>query len=112
MSYPNRIVNDIQSLNFAKLKNLSFSEVDKQKYPCLDLVISAGRKGGVLPAVVNGANEMAVQLFLQNKIKFNDIYKALAYSLDCFKGESGSTFDELCQADLFGRQAVAKLFGE
>ena len=112
LSYPNRIVNDIKSLNFAKLKNLSFSEVDNQKYPCLDLVISAGRKGGVLPAVVNGANEMAVQLFLQNKIKFNDIYKALAYSLDCFKGESGSTFDELCQADLFGRQAVAKLFGE
>ncbi len=112
LAYPDRVSTDIRSLNFAEFKNLTFSSPDKVKYPCLDLVIGAGIKGGCLPAVANGANEVAVSLFLQDKIKFNDIYKSIAHALDGFSGSNQVTFENLCQADQFGRNAVYGLFGD
>ncbi len=112
LSYPDRVDTGLKSLDFAALGGLTFSSPDKTKYPCLDLVVQAGRQGGCLPAVINGANEIAVKLFLENKIKFNDIYKCLAHALDRFAGSNVVTFDNLCLADEFGRKAAYGLFGD
>ena len=105
-----RLKSNVNSLDFAKLKNLTFSEVDKVKYPCFDLVINAGKRGGCYPAVANGANEVAVNLFLQNKIKFTDIYKAIAFSLDNFKDYQKCDFSDYQNADEYARKSVLDLF--
>ncbi len=105
-----RLTSNVKYLDFASLKNLTFSEVDKDKYPCFDLVVEAGKKGGCYPAVANGANEVAVSLFLQDKIKFNDIYKAISFALENYKQTQTGTFESYQDADNYARNSVLELF--
>ena len=112
LSYPERIDTGLKGLDFATLGKLTFAKPDQEKYPCLDLVIRAGKSGGCLPAVVNGANEVAVNMFLQGKIKFNDIYKSIAFALDGFSGSNQVSYENVCLADEYSRKAVKGLFGE
>ncbi|MBR2385486.1 MAG: 1-deoxy-D-xylulose-5-phosphate reductoisomerase, partial [Clostridia bacterium] len=86
LTYPERLKTNIEAPNFATLKKLSFEEPDYEKFPCLKLVIDAGVKGGAYPAVINGANEVAVEYFLKGLISFNDIYSSLYESVSSFKG--------------------------
>ena len=105
-----RLTSNVKYLDFASLKNLSFSNVDKDKYPCFDLVVEAGKKGGCYPAVANGANEVAVSLFLQDKIKFNDIYKAISFALENYNQTQTGTFESYQNADNYARNSVLELF--
>ena len=105
-----RLTSNVKYLDFASLKNLTFSEVDKDKYPCFDLVVEAGKKGGSYPAVANGANEVAVSLFLQDKIKFNDIYKAIFFALENYNQTQTGTFESYQNADIYARNSVLELF--
>ena len=106
-----RLTSNVSSLDFAKLGQLTFNAVDKQKYPCFDLVVNAGKVGGCMPAVANGANEMAVKLFLQGKINCEGIYKAIDVALNSYKGSCCGTFDCYENADAFARKTVTDLFG-
>lgn len=113
LSYPDRIYSGVKSLDFKALKSLSFTEPDYEKFPCLKTVIDSGKKGGLYPAIVNGANEKAVQLFLEGKIGFNDIYAGISGALDTFKGNTTDiNFDNLVQADSFAREYIKNRFGE
>ena len=105
-----RLTSNVKYLDFASLKNLTFSEVDRDKYPCFDLVVEAGKKGGCYPAVANGANEVAVSLFLQDKIKFNDIYKAISFALENYNQTQTGTFESYQNADNYARNSVLELF--
>lgn len=105
-----RLISNVNSLDLAQLKNLTFSELDKGKYPCFDLVVQAGKKGGCLPAVANGANEVAVKLFLENKISYLDIYKAIDHALNSYKGSCAGDFDCYKRADAFARACVKGLY--
>jgi 1-deoxy-D-xylulose-5-phosphate reductoisomerase len=69
-SYPNRIKSPAQSLDFAKLKQITFRAMDYNRYPCLRLAFEAGRLGGTAPTVFNAANEVAVARFLSGEIPF------------------------------------------
>ncbi len=77
MSWPNRINTPWKRLNLAEIKNLTFQEPDRNKYPCMELAYSAGKLGGTMPAVLNAANEEAVALFLKEQIHFLDIPKVI-----------------------------------
>ena len=112
LSYPDRLDTGIKSLDFNSLKSLTFNQVDSKKYPCLDLVVAAGKKGGLYPAVINGANEIAVSKFLSGEIKYKSIYDSLAFATESFADNSKVTFESLCEADAFGRNAVKSFFGE
>jgi 1-deoxy-D-xylulose-5-phosphate reductoisomerase len=105
-----RLISNVNSLDFAKLKSLTFCEMDKQKYPCFDLVVNAGKKGGCYPAVANGANEMAVELFLKDKISYQDIYKGIDTALNKFNGQCVGDYQCYENADKFARQCVNELF--
>lgn len=105
-----RLPSSVKSLNFGALKSLSFTELDRDKYPCFDLVVNAGKVGGCLPAVANGANEIAVKLFLENKISFNDIYKAISCALSSYTEKCNGTFDCYQNADTYARNFVKELF--
>ena len=111
LSYPERLDIGLKSLNFAELKNLSFESVDKERFPCFDLVLEGAKAGGTYPAVVNGANEVAVRLFLEGKIGYNDIYKAIYGAMQSFDGGHHVEIDHLIEADEFARQYVLDLFG-
>jgi 1-deoxy-D-xylulose-5-phosphate reductoisomerase len=110
LSPDKRLPSNVNSLDFATIKNLTFSPLDKEKYPCFDLVVNAGKKGGCYPAVANGANDVAVNLFLQDKISFGDIYKAIDNALCHFKGECSCSFECFENANDYARRSVMELF--
>ena len=111
LSYPERITTDIKSLDFATLKSLTFTGMDNAKYPCFDLVLKSAKAGGTATAIINGANEVAVKLFLQNKISYLDIYKALDGALNAIEIESIKDAQTLISADRTAREYVKSLFG-
>ena len=111
LSYPERLNTDIKSLDFAALKKLSFEELDRDRFPCFDLVVTAGKQGDGFPAVANGANEQAVELFLEGAIGFNDIYKGIYGAMQAFEGEHHLNIEGLTEADAFARRYVKDLFG-
>ncbi|MBQ3115998.1 MAG: 1-deoxy-D-xylulose-5-phosphate reductoisomerase [Clostridia bacterium] len=111
LSYPERLNIGLKSLDFAELKTLSFENVDHDRFPCFNLVLEGAKEGGTYPAVVNGANEMAVKLFLEGKIGYNDIYKAIYGAMQSFDGGHHVEEDHLVEADAFARRYVAQLFG-
>ncbi len=112
LSYPQRLENEIKPLDFASLKNLSFEEIDHKRFPCFNLVLQSAKTGGLYPAIANGANERAVELFLQGKIGYNDIYKAIYGALNSFEGSHHVHLEDLIEADAFARNYVDFLFGE
>jgi len=73
LTYPNRQIGCLEPLNISKLSQLTFEEPDVDRFPCLGLAYSALRSGGTMPAVLNAANEVAVQEFLDGKIRLSDI---------------------------------------
>lgn len=75
LSYPQRLAVNYGFVDFVKLKSLNFFEPDFNKFPCLRLAFEAALAGGTLPAVMNAANEICVEHFLNQKIGFRDIPK-------------------------------------
>ena len=73
LSYPDRLYTDWESLDLVKAGSLTFKDPDHEKYPCMQLAYHVGKAGGLMPAVLNAANEQAVALFLEEKIGFLDI---------------------------------------
>ncbi len=102
LSYPNRYESGLKSLDFAKIGKLTFGSVDNERFPCFSLVLEAEKKGGLYPAVVNGANERAVKAFLSGDIFYFDIHKILSGALSAFKGNGEVTVESLTAADKFG----------
>ena len=69
LSWPTRLKTQWSKLKLTEVGNLTFKEPDTKKYPCMELAYSAGRSGGTMPAVLNAANEKAVELFLEERFK-------------------------------------------
>lgn len=111
LNYPDRITSAEKSLDFAKLQSLSFSEVDAKRYPCFFLALSAIKKGGAYPAVLNGADEEAVKLFLEGKISYNDIERAIDGAIQSFNGDNKCDYQSISLANEFAVDFVNKKFG-
>lgn len=107
-----RINSEVKSLDFAAIKNLTFKTPDAKRFPCLDLVINAGKAGGGYPAVVNGANEAAVNLFLNGKIKYTDIYEGLKGALDGYNSPDIRDLEGYTKANDFGVNYIKNRFGD
>ncbi len=75
MSWPERYKTNWKKLNLSEINELTFKEPDKEKYPCMELAYHAGKYSGTMPAVLNAANEIAVDEFLKEKISFQEIPK-------------------------------------
>ncbi len=111
LSYPERLTPTVNSLDFASLGSLTFEKIDNKRFPCFDLILQSAKSGGLYPAVANGANEQAVNLFLQDKIGYNDIYKGIYGALQAFDGSHHVHLEDLQEADKFARNYVNFLFG-
>lgn len=112
LTYPDRLKSNIRGLNFAEIGKLTFERVDHERYPCFNLTVEALKRGGAYPAVLNGANEEAVKLFLCDKIGYMDIYSCIYGALEAFNGKYDGGFESLSAANEFGFNYVRSKFGE
>lgn len=112
LTYPERTKSALKRLDFAQIGKLTFECLDETRYPCFTLALSAIKKGGAYPAVLNGANEAAVKAFLCDRIKFTDICRCVNGALDAFGGSYDGTFESLKAADEFGGRFVRTKYGE
>jgi len=106
LSYPDRILTDWECLDLLKCGDLTFRAPDHRKYPCMQLAYAAGRKGGTMPAVLNAANEQAVELFLTEKIGFTQIPQLIEITCDRHNYTSQPGLEDILDADRWARQAV------
>jgi len=110
LSYPERLPNpQLPRLNWETSKDLSFEPPDLDTFPCLKLAIEAGRRGGTYPAVLCGADEVAVELFLSGRIKFTDIARLITPALEAHQATSHPTVEEILAADSWAREKVMPL---
>ena len=108
LSWPKRIYTEWSQLDLVKAGALTFREPDHQKYPCMQLAYAAGRAGGLMPAVLNAANEQAVALFLTEKIGFLDIPRLIETVCDRAKDQNSlePSLDDILAADKWARATV------
>jgi len=103
LTYPERIMNDLPTLNIVKTGNLEFRNPDIKKFPCLGLAYAAGLCGGTAPVVLNAADEVAVSAFMENKIRFIDLSKVIEKVLARHDLINNPSLDDILQADLWAR---------
>jgi 1-deoxy-D-xylulose-5-phosphate reductoisomerase len=103
LTYPERIINDLSSLNLLKIEKLEFRQPDIKKFPCLRLAYEAGICGGTTPAVLNAANEIAVAAFLEQKIKFVDLPKIIDKVLTAHVCGEDPSLESILNADSWAR---------
>lgn len=94
------------SFDFTQIKNLTFEQPDLEKFPCLKLAYEAGEKGGIYPAILNGANEALVEAFLAEKIKLNDIPKFVEKILSKSENVQNPSLADFIEADKTSREKV------
>ena len=106
-TYPDRIQNNcLDTLDLLKVGNLTFEAPDREVFKGLDLAYKAGRIGKSMPTVLNAANEIAVELFLDKKIKFLDIYKIIEKAMDNHEVEEIDNLDSILRIDQATRKWV------
>ena len=106
LTYPERQPCPVDKLNLTKCGPLSFCEPDTQAFPCLALARVCAKAGGTACPVMNGANEEAVALFLNDKIGFYDIYELVAGAVEAVPFIENPTLEEILDADLQAREYV------
>ncbi len=105
LTYPLRVeANYLRRLDLVDVGTLTFEEPDHENFPSLDLAYQAGREGKSYPAVLNGANEVAVEAFLEKRIRFLEIPRVVEAALDEHKGLAVDVLDNILQADKWARQ--------
>jgi len=103
LTYPERVFSARVQTNLAKLGSLTFEEPDGEKFPALKLARRAGEIGGTMPAVLNAANEIAVDAFCGGQLSFEQISDVVRRTMDRHKVVEHPSFEEILAADLWAR---------
>jgi 1-deoxy-D-xylulose-5-phosphate reductoisomerase len=112
LSYPDRLPNkNLPRLNWLNFADLAFQTPDIDNFPCLRLAIEAGKKGGTYPAVLCAADEVAVDLFLREKIRFTDIPRIISRVLEKHANKLHPSLDEIKAADKWSRVKALEISG-
>lgn len=109
LSYPDRFGGVLPVLNLAEIRELTFEEPDSEKYPALSLTYDALRAGGTMPCVLNAANEVAVEAFLEEKIPFTGISRVVSDTMTEHKVLKGEQIDEIMNASDWAKQKAAEI---
>ncbi len=99
VTWPDRVQNTLAPIDFAKLAKLDFEAPRLADFPALNLARRAGAVGGTLPSVLNAANEIAVEAFLQNRIRFPQIWECVAAAMDSHALIEHPSLEEILAAD-------------
>ncbi len=103
LTYPERLSLDLPALDLCRLSQLNFAVPNSQCFPCLGLAYAAIRQGGTTPAVLNAANELAVDAFLQEKIAFLDIPRIISQVMAKHTNTVASSLEKILAADAWAR---------
>lgn len=108
-TYPKREKNTYEKLDFSKIGELQFLKPDYEKFPGLPLAYEAGKEGGTMTAVYNGANEIAVELFLQGSIRFVDIPRIVDLVMSKHRVRPVFNLEEVIEIDRWARVTAREL---
>ena len=109
LAYPERIEAGVAPLDMFQIARLDFERPDTGRFPCLALAFRALRAGGSAPAVLNAANEVAVDAFLAGKLRFTDIPRLIAGAMDALPARDLNTLDDVLAADAAARAHALSL---
>ena len=103
LTYPKRINLGLPKLNLADIGIFTFKKVDKELFPCLEYAYEAASLGGTMPAVLNASDEVAVQYFLEKRIRFLDIPKVVRSVMDAHKIIKNPDLEDILKIDKWAR---------
>ena len=106
LTYPNRLPSPAKPLDLLSCGPLNFLPPDQENFPCLKYAKEAVTTGGTACAILNGANEAAVGMFLKDEIGFNDIPRKVRHALDTVPVQQNPTLEDILEADRLARAAV------
>ncbi|MBQ7103073.1 MAG: 1-deoxy-D-xylulose-5-phosphate reductoisomerase [Anaerotignum sp.] len=112
LTYPQRVKNPFPRVDFTKRNNLTFDKPDMETFKCLSLAYRALKTGGTLPAVLNGANEVAVARFLKGEIGFLQIPELIEQTMDAYTVKQEYTLEDLLEADAWAKDYASKVVFE
>ena len=109
LEFPNRSANSFGAIDWAELSRLDFEKPDRDTFRCLDLAYQAGRIGGTAPAWLSAANEIAVESFLAEGVKWNQIASIIESTMQHHDGQIPTTVEDILEADRLARTWAAKM---
>jgi 1-deoxy-D-xylulose-5-phosphate reductoisomerase len=107
LAWPERIESGVKSLDLFEIARLDFERPDVARFPCLRLAYEAARSGGTAPAILNAANEVAVQAFLDRRIGFGDIARTIEHTLACLPANADTRLETVLRDDARAREIAA-----
>jgi 1-deoxy-D-xylulose-5-phosphate reductoisomerase len=109
LTFPERFENNFKRTDLPAISNLTFFKPDFNKFECLKLAFDVLKSGGSAPCILNAANEIAVEMFINKKIKFSQISQLIAKALDKIENHSNPDIDTIFECDKKTREFVATL---
>ena len=109
LAYPDRWTAPYGEIDWAEAMTLTFEAPDREGFPCLDLAFAAGRMGGTAPAWLSAANEVAVDAFLNERIRWNEIPVVVEAVLTSHDGGMGETLESVLQGDRVARTRATEV---
>lgn len=106
MAWPERFDSGVAPLDIFAVAHMDFEKPDLKRFPCLRLAYEAIKAGGIMPTVLNAANEIAVEAFLNEVVKFTDIALIIERSMAEFAPEAADTLERVLQADQDARKVA------
>lgn len=110
LNYPKRQNSIIKNLDFYELNKLTFEKPDTKTFKCLSLAYEAGKIGGLMPTIFNGANEAAVDLYLNNKISYLKIGDLIEESLNKFENKLNISLEDIIEIDQKVKKYLYKIY--
>jgi 1-deoxy-D-xylulose-5-phosphate reductoisomerase len=112
VTWPERVPNSLRPLDFAALGRLEFEAPRREDFPAIELAEEAGTRGGTLPAVLNAANEVAVEAFLERKTPFPKIWDIVARVMSECPHTDHPGLEQVIEADASARALASRLCWE
>ncbi len=109
MRYPARMALDLPSLDLAEIGRLTFCKPDHDRFPCLNLGYESLRIGGTMPAAMNAANEIAVDAFLNDGLRFSEIAQVIRSTMEAHAHQEITCLDDALEADRWAREKAESL---
>ena len=109
LAYPERLPLDLPPLDLLAVQTLAFLEPDRTRFPCLDLAFAALKAGGTMPAVLNGANEVAVEAFLAGRIPFLAIGEVVGEAMERHRPSPAAEVEVILNADRWAREEARRI---
>lgn len=112
LHYPQRVKNSLPRINLAKIGQLTFKKFDSKRFPSVELCYETLRQGGTLPTVLNAANEVAVNAFLNKRLKFNKIIKVVYLVVEQHQNILKPNINDIIEQDREARRLALKICKE